>query len=153
VDVVNGCIVITHATTGKQHTITYTDSPTPSAVDWKQAGAEIMLDCSGVFLDRAALLPYFDGGMKKVVVSAPVKDPVPVLNIVYGVNHQMYNPETDAIVTAASCTTNCLAPVVKVVQEKVGIVHGCITTVHNITNTQTLVDAPNKKKSDLRRAR
>ena len=65
----------------------------------------------------------------------------------------LYNPSEDHIVTAASCTTNCLAPVVKVIQEHIGIAHGCITTIHNLTNTQTLVDAPNHKKADLRRAR
>ena len=81
-----------------------------------------------------------------MVVSAPVKDADPVLNIVYGVNHTAYDPAVDHIVTAASCTTNCLAPVVKVVHEKVGIVRGSITTIHNVTNTQTIVDAPNAKK-------
>jgi glyceraldehyde 3-phosphate dehydrogenase len=89
-----------------------------------------------------------------VVVSAPVKDSAaPVLNVVMGCNANAYRPGEDHIVTAASCTTNCLAPVVKVIHESLGIVHGCITTIHNITNTQTLLDAPNAKKSDLRRAR
>lgn len=92
-------------------------------------------------------------GVKKVVVSAPVKDPAAVLNVVYGVNHDLYKADVDHIVTAASCTTNCLAPVVKVVLEKLGIKHGCITTIHNITNTQTVVDSVNAKKDDLRRAR
>lgn len=111
--------------------------------------------------------------MKHVVVSAPVKDKPEVLNIVMGVNDGLFNPSADKIVTAASCTTNCLAPVVKVVRnallhflsfqttpvfmfqihEQLVIKHGCITTVHNLTNTQTIVDAPNAKKADLRRAR
>jgi len=104
-------------------------------------------------LSRAALQPFFDQRVKKVIVAAPVKDANPVLNIVFGCNETQYDPQRDHIVTAASCTTNCLAPVVKVIHEKLGIVHGCITTVHNITNTQTVVDAPNNKKSDLRRAR
>jgi glyceraldehyde 3-phosphate dehydrogenase len=113
----------------------------------------LSLYCAGVYLNRKALQPYFDMGVKKVVVSAPVKDPVAVLNIVYGVNHDQYKADVDHIVTAASCTTNCLAPVVKVVLDKLGIKHGCITTIHNITNTQTVVDSVNAKKDDLRRAR
>jgi len=116
-------------------------------------GVDIVLECSGKFLTREKLQPFFDNGVKKVIVSAPVKDANPVLNIVYGVNDSEYKPEEDHIVTAASCTTNCLAPVVKVIQEKLGITHGCITTCHNITNTQTVLDCPNSKKSDLRRAR
>ena len=92
--------------------------------------------------------------MKAVIVAAPVKDSTnPVLNVVYGVNHAAYNPAADALLTAASCTTNCLAPVVKVLQESFGIVRGAITTIHDVTNTQTIVDATNSKKSDLRRAR
>jgi glyceraldehyde 3-phosphate dehydrogenase len=92
--------------------------------------------------------------VRKVVVSAPVHDSAaPVLNVVMGVNDSLYRDAEDHIVTAASCTTNCLAPVVAVIQEKLGIVHGCITTIHNLTNTQTLMDAPNAKKTDLRRAR
>ncbi|KAF6254120.1 hypothetical protein COO60DRAFT_1703479 [Scenedesmus sp. NREL 46B-D3] len=91
--------------------------------------------------------PYLDKGVPKVVVSAPVKDPNPVLNVVMGCNHDLYKPEVDHIVTAASCTTNCLAPVVKVIHEKLGIAHGCITTIHNLTNTQAIVDAPNAKKA------
>eukprot|EP00894_Picocystis_sp_ML_P003417 jgi/Pico_ML_1/53934/g442.t1 len=105
----------------------------------------------GVFLTREKLQPYFDAGVKKVIVSAPVKEDV--LNIVYGCNDEKYDPKKDHLITAASCTTNCLAPVVKVIQENFGIVKGCITTVHNVTNTQTIVDAPNSKKSDLRRGR
>lgn len=121
---------------------------------YKTAGVQLVLECTGAFLDRAALGPFFDVcGVHKVVVSAPVKDPQPVLNVVIGCNHEQYRPDVDHIVTAASCTTNCLAPVVKVIHEQLGIVHGSITTVHNITNTQTVVDAPNAKKSDLRRAR
>ncbi|MGB0609276.1 MAG: glyceraldehyde-3-phosphate dehydrogenase, partial [Paracoccaceae bacterium] len=96
-----------------------------------------------------ALAPYFAAGVKKVVVSAPVKDG-PTANIVYGVNNQVYDPDLHQIVTAASCTTNCLAPVVKVIHENLGILHGSITTIHDVTNTQTIVDRPAK---DLRRAR
>ncbi|PNW81397.1 hypothetical protein CHLRE_07g354200v5 [Chlamydomonas reinhardtii] len=111
-------------------------------------------ECTGVFLTRAAIAPHFDAlGANKVVVSAPVKDTPAVLNVVVGCNDDKYDPAVDHIVTAASCTTNCLAPVVKVIHEKLGIDRGCITTIHNLTNTQTIVDAPNSKKADLRRAR
>ena len=89
--------------------------PALLAPAYKAAGVALVLECTGVFLTRAALAPYFDAcGARKVVVSAPVKDQLPVLNIVYGVNHAKYDPSVDHIVTAASCTTNCLAPVVKV---------------------------------------
>jgi len=112
-------------------------------------GVDVVIDCSGVFKTEAALAPYFDAGVKKVVVSAPVKDG-DAANIVYGVNHDVYDPARHRIVTAASCTTNCLAPVVKVLHEGLGILHGSMTTIHDVTNTQTIVDRPAK---DLRRAR
>ncbi len=112
-------------------------------------GVDVVIDCTGVFKSEAKIRPYFDAGVKKVVVSAPVKDG-PTANIVYGVNHGIYDPEQHQIVTAASCTTNCLAPVVKVIHEAIGIKHGSITTIHDVTNTQTIVDRPAK---DLRRAR
>jgi len=95
------------------------------------------------------LQAYLDQGVKKVVVTAPVKEDS-VLNVVMGVNQQLYEADKYPIVTAASCTTNCLAPVVKVIHEKLGIKHGSMTTIHSITNTQTILDAPHK---DLRRAR
>ncbi|MCL7406141.1 ArsJ-associated glyceraldehyde-3-phosphate dehydrogenase [Marivivens sp.] len=112
-------------------------------------GVDVVIDCTGVFKSEAALAPYFAAGVKKVVVSAPVKDG-PTANIVYGVNNDTYDAATHQIVTAASCTTNCLAPVVKVIHENLGIKHGSITTIHDVTNTQTIVDRPAK---DLRRAR
>ena len=112
-------------------------------------GVDVVIDCTGVFKSEAKLAPYFEAGVKKVVVSAPVKDG-DAANIVYGVNHDIYNPARHRIVTAASCTTNCLAPVVKVIHESIGIRHGSITTIHDVTNTQTIVDRPAK---DLRRAR
>ena len=112
-------------------------------------GVEVVLDCTGVFKTPAKVQPYYDAGVRKVVVSAPVKE-APALNIVYGVNHDLYNPAEHHLVTAASCTTNCLAPVVKVLHEEIGISHGSITTIHDVTNTQTMVDRPSK---DLRRAR
>lgn len=117
--------------------------------DLPMGGVDVVIDCTGVFKSEKALEPYFTAGVKKVVVSAPVKDGDTV-NIVYGINHDLYDPAQHRIVTAASCTTNCLAPVVKVLHEAIGIRHGSITTIHDVTNTQTLVDRPAK---DLRRAR
>ncbi len=130
-----------------QH-IGYSDFADIRDTPWKQAGIEIILECSGKLLTPEALQPYFDQGVRKVIVAAPVKRDA--LNIVMGVNDHLYDPQRDHIVTAASCTTNCLAPVVKVVHEKLGIRHGVITTIHDVTNTQTVVDSPHK---DLRRAR
>lgn len=112
-------------------------------------GVDLVLDCTGAFKTPAAVQPYFDAGVRKVIVSAPIKQ-APALNLVYGVNHALYDPSRHHLVTAASCTTNCLAPVVKVIHEEIGIVHGAITTIHDVTNTQTMVDRPAK---DPRRAR
>jgi len=112
-------------------------------------GVDVVIDCTGAFKTEAKLAPYFAAGVKKVIVSAPVKDG-PTANIVYGVNDDVYQPDAHHIVTAASCTTNCLAPVVKVLLEGIGIKHGSITTIHDVTNTQTIVDRPAK---DMRRAR
>ncbi len=111
-------------------------------------GVDVVIDCTGAFKTEAKLAPYLDQG-KRVVVSAPVKDG-DAANIVFGVNHDIYDPARHRIVTAASCTTNCLAPVVKVLHDAIGIRHGSITTIHDVTNTQTIVDRPAK---DLRRAR
>ncbi len=110
---------------------------------------DVVLECTGRFRTMESLQPYFDMGVGKVVVAAPVKDDA-ALNIVMGVNDDRYDAATHDVVTAASCTTNCLAPVVKVVHEEFGILRGSITTMHDMTNTQTVVDAPHK---DLRRAR
>ncbi|AUC54912.1 type I glyceraldehyde-3-phosphate dehydrogenase [Sagittula sp. P11] len=112
-------------------------------------GVDVVIDCTGYFKTEARIAPYFERGVKKVVVSAPVKDGN-AANIVMGVNDATYDPEVHRIVTAASCTTNCLAPVVKVIHEGLGIRHGSMTTIHDVTNTQTIVDRPAK---DLRRAR
>ena len=122
---------------------------TKSLTDLPLDGVDVVIDCTGAFKSDAALAPYFDAGVRKVVVSAPVKDG-PTANIVYGVNYDSYDPAAHHIVTAASCTTNCLAPVVKVIHENLTIRHGSITTIHDVTNTQTIVDRPAK---DLRRAR
>lgn len=116
---------------------------------WAAHGVEVVLECSGKFRTVARLEQYRKAGVKKVIVAAPVKEEE-ALNIVLGVNDNLYNPAQHWLLTAASCTTNCLAPVVKVVHETIGIKHGVITTVHDMTNTQVIVDAPHK---DLRRAR
>ena len=118
-------------------------------LDLGKRGVDLVLDSTGVFKTSAKIAPYFDAGVRKVLVSAPVKDGG-ALNLVYGINHDLYDPAEHRIVTAASCTTNCLAPVVKVVHEEIGIRHGSITTIHDVTNTQTIVDKPMK---NLRRAR
>ena len=130
------------------HQVSYTMQDTPGGVDWTGMGIDLVIECSGRFKTQAALQPCFDQGVKKVLVSAPV--PEPAINIVHGINHDRYDPAQHDIITAASCTTNCLAPVVKVVHEGLGIRHGCMTTIHDITNTQTIVD---RGHPDLRRAR
>jgi glyceraldehyde 3-phosphate dehydrogenase len=120
----------------------------PGDVPWSKAEVDVVLECSGKFRTTQTLDPYFAGGVKKVIVAAPVKSGA--LNVVMGVNDHLYEPAKHRLLTAASCTTNCLAPVVKVIHEAMGIKHGLITTIHDITNTQVVVDAPHK---DLRRAR
>ncbi len=129
--------------------IRFTQATDPGAVAWQQSGVDVVLECSGRFRAIEQLHPYFDHGVRKVIVAAPVKDPR-ALNIVVGVNDDRYDPARHDVVTAASCTTNCVAPVVKVIHEGIGILRGSITTLHDLTNTQTIVDAPHK---DLRRAR
>ncbi len=130
------------------HQVGFSSIQDPAAINWGALGVDLVVECSGKFKTPDKLQSYFDRGVKKVLVSAPV--PEPALNVVYGVNDHLYDPDRHHIVTAASCTTNCLAPVVKVMHEKVGIVHGSMTTIHDITNTQTIVDKGHK---DLRRAR
>lgn len=131
------------------NSVTYSSHDTPGAVAWADRGVDIVLECSGAFRTTETLDPYFDSGVRKVIVAAPVKSDG-VLNIVMGCNDHLYDPDTDHVVTAASCTTNCLAPAVKVLHEQIGIERGAITTIHDVTNTQVIVDAPHK---DLRRAR
>lgn len=121
----------------------------PAEIPWGDLGVDLVLECTGKFLTPDVLQGHLDRGAKRVIVAAPVKTGG-VLNIVMGVNHDLYDPVRDRIVTAASCTTNCLAPVVKVVHEAIGIRHGQITTIHDPTNTNVVVDAPHR---DLRRAR
>ncbi len=129
--------------------VAFTDAAKPGEVPWEQYAVDIVLECSGKFITTDALKPYFERGIRKVIVAAPVKTQG-ALNIVMGVNDHLYSPGEHNIVTAASCTTNCLAPIVKVIQEGLGIRHGVITTIHDVTNTQVVVDLPHK---DLRRAR
>ena len=128
--------------------VSFSESSDPGSVPWGDLGVEVVLECSGKFRTRESLAPYFARGVRKVIVAAPVKEGA--LNIVIGVNDDRYDAAQHDIVTAASCTTNCLAPVVKVIHEGIGILRGSITTLHDLTNTQTIVDAPHK---DLRRAR
>ena len=134
-----------HLTVDGEH-ISYSNAATPSEMNLE--GIDIVIDSTGAHRSPQSLQPYFDAGVKKVIVAAPVKEQA--LNIVMGCNDHLYEADKHHLLTAASCTTNCIAPVVKVIHSQLGIKHGMITTMHNATNTQTIVDAPHK---DLRRAR
>jgi len=129
--------------------LSFSSHASAAEIPWGELGVDVVLECTGKFLTPETLQGHLDRGAKRVIVAAPVKTGG-VLNIVVGINHELYDPARDRIVTAASCTTNCLAPVVKVVHENLGIRHGQITTIHDPTNTNLVVDAPHK---DLRRAR
>ena len=129
--------------------IGFTAGPSPDEVPWGDLGCDVVLECTGKFLNPCQLQGYFNRGVRRVIVAAPVKDPA-ALNVVVGVNDHRYEPDRHRLLTAASCTTNCLAPVVKVIHEAIGIRHGQITTIHDPTNTNVVVDAPHR---DLRRAR
>jgi len=129
------------------HRIRVTHNRTIAETDWSDC--DVVIEASGVMKKVDVLNAYLKQGVKRVVVTAPVKE-AGAKNLVVGVNDHLFDPATDQIVTAASCTTNCLAPVVKVIHEQLGIRHGSITTIHSLTNTQTILDAPHK---DLRRAR
>ncbi|TVQ29184.1 MAG: type I glyceraldehyde-3-phosphate dehydrogenase [Geminicoccaceae bacterium] len=126
----------------------FSEHASPSDIPWADLGVDVVIESSGKFVQTPKLTPHLENGAKAVVVAAPVKDGP--LNVVMGVNDHLYDPVRHPIVTAASCTTNCLAPVVKPIHEGLGIVHGVITTIHDVTNTQVIVDAPHQ---DLRRAR
>jgi glyceraldehyde 3-phosphate dehydrogenase len=134
--------------------ISYTQAGNPAEVPWRDLGVELVLECSGTIKTPEVLEPYItELGVRRVIVACPVKGAVAgeeVLNIVFGINHDLVDPARHRVITAASCTTNCLAPVVKVVHESFGIRHGSITTLHDVTNTQVVIDG---FKSDLRRAR
>ena len=129
--------------------LSFSSHASAAEIPWGDLGVDVVLECTGKFITPETLQGHLDRGAKRVIVAAPVKTGG-VLNIVVGINHEAYDPARDHIVTAASCTTNCLAPVVKVVHENLGIRHGQITTIHDPTNTNLVVDAPHK---DLRRAR
>ncbi len=129
--------------------VAYSSGSSPGAIDWSGSGVDLVFECSGAFRSIETLQAHFSGDVKKVVVAAPVNDDS-VLNVVMGCNEDLYDPVSHNIVTAASCTTNCLAPVVKVLHEQIGIERGLITTIHDATNTQVVVDGPH---NDLRRAR
>jgi glyceraldehyde-3-phosphate dehydrogenase (arsenate-transferring) len=131
-----------------QALLAYTRVADPGEVPWDEHGVEIVLECTGRFRTREQLEPYFARGVRKVIVAAPVA--AGALNVVFGVNQDAYQPAVHDLLTAASCTTNCLAPIVKVIHHGIGILRGSITTLHDMTNTQTVVDAPH---ADLRRAR
>jgi len=127
--------------------LAYSENKTIEATDWSQC--DLVIEASGKFKSKQLLEQYLNQGVKRVLVTAPVKQEG-VLDLVMGVNHRLYDADQHQLVTAASCTTNCLAPVVKILHEKLGIKHGSMTTIHDITNTQTILDAHHK---DLRRAR
>ncbi|WP_196140029.1 ArsJ-associated glyceraldehyde-3-phosphate dehydrogenase [Aliikangiella sp. G2MR2-5] len=128
-------------------TIKHTRESDMTTTDW--GSVDLLVDCSGKYRQTELFAPVFAQGVKKVLVSCPVKD-ADTLNIAYGVNHHLYDPANNHLITAASCTTNCLAPVIKVLLDNFGIEQGAMTTIHDITNTQTIIDSAHK---DLRRAR
>jgi glyceraldehyde 3-phosphate dehydrogenase len=120
----------------------------PAALPWKDLGVDVVFESTGLFTDRDSAAKHLAAGAKKVIITAPAKKPD--VTIVLGVNEDKYDPKAHQIVSNASCTTNCLAPMVKVLHESVGIRKGWMTTVHSYTNDQQLLDLPHK---DLRRAR
>jgi glyceraldehyde 3-phosphate dehydrogenase len=120
----------------------------PSKLPWSSLGASIVLECTGIFTAKEKAQLHMQGGAKKVIISAPATNPD--ITLAYGVNHTAYNPAEHHIISNASCTTNCLAPLAKVLVENFGIVRGTMTTIHSYTNDQQILDLPHK---DLRRAR
>jgi len=138
----NGQILINNQSIG------YSSYKAVEDFDWGALNVDVVLECTGAFRTRAQLQPYFDQGVKQVIVAAPLKEDVK--NIVMGINDDMFVAGEDQLITAASCTTNCIAPVIKVLHEQIGISHGSITTMHDRTNTQKVVDHGHK---DWRRAR
>jgi len=131
---------------GKQ--IQVTAEKDPAALPWKALGVDVVLECSGRFTDRASAQKHLSAGAKKVLISAPAKQPD--ITLAYGINHDQYDPKNHQIISAASCTTNCLAPTAKVLLDSVGIVKGLMTTIHSYTNDQRILDLTHE---DLRRAR
>ncbi|HEX4474694.1 MAG TPA: type I glyceraldehyde-3-phosphate dehydrogenase [Polyangiaceae bacterium] len=133
-----------------KHDIQVTAIRDPKELPWKVLGVDIVLECTGLFTDRAKAELHLGAGAKKVIISAPAKNQD--LTIVMGVNEDMYDAEKHHIISNASCTTNCLAPVAKVLLDNFGIERGLMTTIHSYTNDQNLLDLPHSK-GDLRRAR
>lgn len=121
----------------------------PAEVPWKQWGVDLVLECTGAFKDKADFMQHVSAGAKRVLVSGPAEKGAD-LTLVYGINHEVYDPDKHHIVSNASCTTNCLAPLAKVLNDSFGVEHGTMMTVHSYTNDQKILDAPHK---DLRRAR
>jgi glyceraldehyde 3-phosphate dehydrogenase len=124
----------------------------PAKLPWKELGVDVVLECTGRFTDFAGCEHHLKAGAKRVLLSAPTKGEhdTDILTVVYGINHTQYDPAKHRVLSNASCTTNCLAPIAKVVQDNFGIKHGQMTTVHSYTNDQSILDLPHK---DLRRAR
>ena len=120
----------------------------PAAIDWAGVGADVIVESTGFFTDAQKAKAHIDGGAKKVIISAPAKNED--ITIVMGVNHELYDPAAHTVISNASCTTNCLAPMAKALNDEFGIVKGLMTTIHAYTQDQNLQDAPHK---DLRRAR
>jgi len=142
VEAADGAIVV------NGQTIKISAERDPSKIGWGTMGAQIILECTGIFTGKEKAQLHIQGGAKKVIISAPSPDPD--ITLAYGVNHTSYKPTEHHIISNASCTTNCLAPVAKVLVENFGIVRGTMTTVHSYTNDQQILDLPHK---DLRRAR
>ncbi len=128
--------------------ISYSSNQAIADTDWGSLNVDVVIEATGEFRTKDSLQAYLDQGVKQVIVAAPMKEGIK--NIVMGINDGVFDAGQDPIITAASCTTNCIAPVIKVMHEKLGIKHGMITTMHDRTNTQKVVDHGHK---DLRRAR
>ncbi len=120
----------------------------PAKLPWKALGVDLVLECSGLFTDRDKAAKHLEAGARKVIISAPAKGAD--LTLAYGVNHGAYDPKKHHVVSNASCTTNCLAPIAKVLHDSFGLTRGLMTTVHAYTNDQRILDLPHE---DLRRAR
>ena len=137
----------THLIVGDKK-IRYSKIKDPTQLPWKELGVDVVLECTGIFTDKEGAAKHLQAGAKRVIVSAPAKNAD--LTVVFGINHEQYNPQKHTVLSNASCTTNCLAPVAKVLHDAFGIEQGLMTTIHSYTNDQPLLDAPHK---DLRRAR
>lgn len=122
----------------------------PEELPWGKLGVEFVVESTGLFTDYAGASKHLKAGAKRVIISAPTKDPDKVRTLLVGVNHQTYDPAKDEIVSNASCTTNCLAPVAKVINDNFGLAEGLMTTIHAMTATQPTVDGPSKKRLSRR---